>query len=100
MQSKVTILFFCIFSSTCPLAAAWHAFADQEALPTLQGSNLDASLILPNTEFSATTISPGPCSIALTSFRKLAKGNWCFLGQDLCSLQVQKLVDVTKLRAF
>jgi hypothetical protein len=74
-----------------PYASAWHAFVGQEALPTLAGSNLDSSLTLPNTEFSATEISPDPCSVALTSFRKLqniASGNLCSSSNHTCTIQV------------
>eukprot|EP00292_Cryptomonas_paramecium_P007567 CAMPEP_0113689526 /NCGR_PEP_ID=MMETSP0038_2-20120614/17220_1 /TAXON_ID=2898 /ORGANISM="Cryptomonas paramecium" /LENGTH=521 /DNA_ID=CAMNT_0000610621 /DNA_START=28 /DNA_END=1590 /DNA_ORIENTATION=+ /assembly_acc=CAM_ASM_000170 len=68
-------------------ASGWHAFMGQEALPTLTGTNLEASLELPRTEFSATLLAPDNCSIAYTSFRKLAYGRSCSPGQSLCTLQ-------------
>ncbi len=75
--------------STVPTSVfCWHAFMGQEAVPTLPKSNLDSSLKLPNTNYFATDISPDNCSIALTSFRKLAISKSCSIGQPTCSIQV------------
>jgi hypothetical protein len=88
-RTKLIPIEIVLLISTAPtLAFCWHAFMGQEAVPTLPKSNLDSSLKLPNTDFFATDISPDNCSIALTSFRKLANSKSCSIGQPTCSIQV------------
>ena len=92
VMTRVQCIFAFTFSCAFEVSLAWQAFMGQEAVPTLPGTNLDSSLILPSTESSATIIAPGACSIALTSFRKLSTGTWCALGQNNCSLQVNRRI--------
>jgi hypothetical protein len=62
---KFVLLLF-IFQYECDRSAAWHAFADQEAVPTVPGTSLNSNIQLPNLELATA------CDVSATSFQKLS----------------------------
>jgi hypothetical protein len=79
------LLIYIIFLCECDRPAAWHAFADQEAVPTVPGTSLSSNIQLPNLEFATA------CDVSAISFQKLSMVSKQFDVIDLSSWLIHTL---------